>query len=388
MLLNAGDSADALYFMTQWSIPREAAYPYTSGQGIWNPDNCNMSSLGLPLRDKSWMQSGGEAIFYPLNDEVLLQAAVTIQPIIIYWNMGLSWNHYAAGIYTVVQQRDSANGCQSDPAYTNHAMVVVGYNGTSNYWIIQNSFGTGWGEQGFARVEMTGDQNGPCGMYTYVLAPSMTSFQRFPPDLIVVKPDLCKATEAKVCYEASVAALVNPLCALSHGFNKLCFCRCKAAASAPSPPPPPPPLACPLENKLVCSGSSLSKFLACDRNLTMRSTCPCTCQAVGFCHTDYSWCYAALQRAPNLSKFCSNASVPGIRGITFAGYALSCPCWCSRIPSPPLPLSVNWTASGRLSDTKGVATGPRVSGTVTLDSWAGNEGSSSEGNLDRICYIW
>ena len=29
-------------------------------------------------------------------------------------------------------------------------------------------WGTGWGEQGYARVKMTGDSYGPCQMYYYV----------------------------------------------------------------------------------------------------------------------------------------------------------------------------------------------------------------------------
>ena len=61
----------------------------------------------------------------------------------------------------------------------------------------------------------------------------------------------------------------------------------------------------------------------------------------------------ALARAPSLATFCSNSSVRGIEGATYAGYALSCPCWCSLYTPPQLPLSVNWTASGRLTSVKG-----------------------------------
>lgn len=35
---------------------------------------------------------------------------------------------------------------------TNHAVTLVGY--TSSYWIVQNSWGTDWGEKGFIRIAM------------------------------------------------------------------------------------------------------------------------------------------------------------------------------------------------------------------------------------------
>ena len=48
-----------------------------------------------------------------------------------------------------------------------HAVILVGYgreNG-KDYWIIQNSWGTNWGERGYAKIERTTSNNaGVCGM--------------------------------------------------------------------------------------------------------------------------------------------------------------------------------------------------------------------------------
>ena len=39
----------------------------------------------------------------------------------------------------------------------NHAVQVVGYNNTGNYYIIKNSWGTDWGMNGFAYIDMDND---------------------------------------------------------------------------------------------------------------------------------------------------------------------------------------------------------------------------------------
>ena len=34
----------------------------------------------------------------------------------------------------------------------NHVVVIAGYNDTGNYWIIKNSYGTGWQDSGYFKV--------------------------------------------------------------------------------------------------------------------------------------------------------------------------------------------------------------------------------------------
>lgn len=72
---------------------------------------------------------------------------------VIYYTLGFlhgiyyrDFKHYGGGIITQ---------CGTVP---DHAVVLVGYrvsdDAEGSYWIIKNSWGTKWGENGFARIRM------------------------------------------------------------------------------------------------------------------------------------------------------------------------------------------------------------------------------------------
>jgi hypothetical protein len=47
---------------------------------------------------------------------------------------------------------NSRSGCSSAYTSLNHAVVIVGYNPTGNYWLVRNSWGTQWGANGYFYV--------------------------------------------------------------------------------------------------------------------------------------------------------------------------------------------------------------------------------------------
>ncbi|KAK0578780.1 hypothetical protein LWI29_016104 [Acer saccharum] len=92
-------------------------------------------------------------------NEMQLKVSVTRQPISAYINTDGDFKQYTIGIYNG-NCRDSIN----------HAVVIVGYGVSeydTKYWILKNSWGTGWGECGYMRIiRESGFPKGPCGILT------------------------------------------------------------------------------------------------------------------------------------------------------------------------------------------------------------------------------
>lgn len=73
--------------------------------------------------------------------------------------------NYKSGIIS------TTSGC---PTQIDHAIVAVGWgeeNGTQ-YYIVRNSWGTGWGEDGYVRIQTSGGL-GVCGINQYVYYPTL-----------------------------------------------------------------------------------------------------------------------------------------------------------------------------------------------------------------------
>ncbi|KAL8130332.1 hypothetical protein V2J09_019487 [Rumex salicifolius] len=112
-------------------IDSETDYPYTSVTGYGGTCNTTKEATKVVSID------GYEDV--DQSDSALLCAAVN-QPISVGIDAStMDFQLYTGGIYD--------GDCSSDPDDIDHAVLVVGYGseGSEDYWIVKNSWGTSWG---------------------------------------------------------------------------------------------------------------------------------------------------------------------------------------------------------------------------------------------------
>ncbi|KAJ9686164.1 hypothetical protein PVL29_015183 [Vitis rotundifolia] len=139
---------DAFKFIEQnHGLSTEANYPYAGTDGT-----CNRKKAAHPAAKIN----GYEDV--PANNEKALQKAVAHQPIAVAIDAGgAEFQFYSSGVFT------GQCGTELD-----HGVGAVGY-GTSDdgmkYWLVKNSWGTGWGEEGYIRMQRdVTAKEGLCGI--------------------------------------------------------------------------------------------------------------------------------------------------------------------------------------------------------------------------------
>ncbi|KAG1658980.1 hypothetical protein FOA52_008682 [Chlamydomonas sp. UWO 241] len=138
----------------------------------------------------------GTTVYVTPNSEAALIAALGTAPVVAYFAGTLTGPGLLCFVVVVVTAGGGGRGEHSralrsttrykaysggvytpdtcDPAGLNHALVIVGYTTDGSdgaYWLVKNSWGTEWGEAGYARIAMTGDGDGPCGLYAQLFQP-------------------------------------------------------------------------------------------------------------------------------------------------------------------------------------------------------------------------
>ena len=144
-----GGSMDGAFkYIMNNGLCTNISYPYMGFGGLCKKDNCE--SVVRISNYTDIIQ----------NDEKILKRAVAQQPVSVAIQANKrSFQLYQSGIYN-----DLECGTNLD-----HGVLVVGYGYSleqdMKYWIIKNSWGVNWGENGYIRIQRDiDDERGLCGI--------------------------------------------------------------------------------------------------------------------------------------------------------------------------------------------------------------------------------
>jgi cathepsin L len=145
---NGGLMDDAFeYIIKNHGIDTESSYPYRAT----GPNKCqfNAANVGATISSFHDITRGSESA---------LQTGVDKTPVSVAIDAGHnSFQLYKSGVY--YEPACSASNLD-------HGVLAVGYgtSGSSDYWLVKNSWGTDWGMAGY--IQMSRNRNNNCGIAT------------------------------------------------------------------------------------------------------------------------------------------------------------------------------------------------------------------------------
>lgn len=143
-----GNPWTAMNYIMTTGVVTEDCFPYTA-----QDDPCNLCPDYI---DKLAMITGFGYVTQGTEDEALIKTALESGPLAGFMEVYEDFSYYTSGIYEYTYG-----------AYRGgHGIVIVGFydDGVDKYWICKNSWGTGWGENGYFNIRM-----GECEIGTWVL---------------------------------------------------------------------------------------------------------------------------------------------------------------------------------------------------------------------------
>eukprot|EP00026_Physarum_polycephalum_P011988 Phypoly_transcript_12243.p1 GENE.Phypoly_transcript_12243~~Phypoly_transcript_12243.p1 ORF type:complete len:335 (+),score=55.31 Phypoly_transcript_12243:91-1095(+) len=142
------------YIIANGGIDTEASYPYTMAS---EPCKYKAKESGASIT--------GFTDVKPAGSESALETATVHQPISVAIDAShSSFQLYESGVYYEPDCSTTA---------LDHGVLVVGYgvDGSKDYWLVKNSWGTTWGQAGYIWMSRNRDNN--CGIATLASFPTI-----------------------------------------------------------------------------------------------------------------------------------------------------------------------------------------------------------------------
>jgi len=142
------------YIKVNNGIDTEDSYPYEAVD-----DQCRFKAANVGATDTGFTDITSK------DESALQQAVATVGPISVAIDAGhSSFQLYKHGVY---------NEIFCSQTRLDHGVLAIGYGADSgkDYWLVKNSWGTGWGDSGY--IKMSRNKKNQCGIATAASYPTV-----------------------------------------------------------------------------------------------------------------------------------------------------------------------------------------------------------------------
>lgn len=141
----------------------ETTKPYTASNGT-----CS-AAYNHPYKAISWGYVSGSLSVMPSVDQIK-NAIYTYGGVVASVCSGNAWGGYTGGVFSTEERLQCKGNGQ-----VNHAILLVGWNDANQTWILKNSWGSWWGDQGYMYIKYGTSKVGYGASYVTYTSPEAPS---------------------------------------------------------------------------------------------------------------------------------------------------------------------------------------------------------------------
>jgi cathepsin C len=159
---NGGYPFLVMKYGSEFEYIPEACKPYQESTGECFKNTCNIAELPYIYKAKDYKYVGGS--YGKCSEKSMLDELFSNGPIVVSFEPDYNFMMYKTGIYHTISDDTWVSHAVPKPEWekVDHSVLLVGW-GEENgdkFWLLQNTWGPNWGEDGFFRMRRGKDEFG------------------------------------------------------------------------------------------------------------------------------------------------------------------------------------------------------------------------------------
>jgi cathepsin C len=161
---NGGYPILVMKYASEFELIPESCKAYQESDDKCLKNTCDMNNLPYIYKASNYHYVGGS--YGKCSEKLMMEEVYSNGPIVVSFEPDYNFMMYKNGIYHSINEQTWINNALPRPEWekVDHSVLLVGWGEEENtgekYWIIQNTWGPAWGEEGFFRMKRGTDEFG------------------------------------------------------------------------------------------------------------------------------------------------------------------------------------------------------------------------------------